>query len=131
MILQYHRDSSLVHKIQESNQVFFFGFLWLHPKHMEIPRLGVQLELQLPAYTTDTATPDLSCVCDPHHNSQQCWILNPLSKARDQTHNIMVPSQIHFRYATMGIPIESYTNKIAVIFASTGFQSIQENMLDS
>ena len=27
---------------------------------MELPRLGVKLELQLPAYTTATATPDLT-----------------------------------------------------------------------
>ena len=31
---------------------------------MEVPRLGDELELQLPAYTTATATPDPSCVCD-------------------------------------------------------------------
>ena len=31
---------------------------------MEIPRLGVELELQLPAYTTATATGDPSFVCD-------------------------------------------------------------------
>ena len=42
---------------------------------MEVPRLGVELELQLLAYTTATATPDLSQVCDLHHNSQQCPIL--------------------------------------------------------
>ena len=29
-----------------------------------------------------------------HHSSQQCRILNPLSKARHQTQNLMVPSQI-------------------------------------
>ena len=48
---------------------------------MEVPRLGVELELQLLAYTTATATatPDLSCLCDLHHSSQQCQILNPLS----------------------------------------------------
>jgi len=34
---------------------------------MEIPRLGVQLELQLPAYTTATATQDPSHVWDLHH----------------------------------------------------------------
>ena len=40
---------------------------------MEVPRLGVELGLQLPAYTTATATAmwDLSCVCNPHHSSQQ------------------------------------------------------------
>ena len=31
---------------------------------MEVPGLGVGSELQLPAYTTATATPDLSCICD-------------------------------------------------------------------
>ena len=42
---------------------------------MEVPRLGVELELQLPAYTT--ATPDPSCICDLHYSSWQHWILNP------------------------------------------------------
>ena len=32
-----------------------------------------------------TMMQDLSHICDLHHNSQQCQILNPLSKARDQT----------------------------------------------
>ena len=36
----------------------FFFFLALHPRHMEVPRLGVQSELQLPAYATATAMPD-------------------------------------------------------------------------
>ena len=31
---------------------------------MEVPRLGVESELQLPAYTTATATQDLSRACD-------------------------------------------------------------------
>ena len=65
---------------------FFLVFLGLHPRHMEVPRLGVQSELQLPAYTTATATPDLSRVCDLHHSSWQCRILNPLNEARDRTH---------------------------------------------
>ena len=79
----------------------FFGggllsFLGLHPRHMEVPRLGVQLELQLPAYTTATTPPDPSCIFDLHHSSQQRRILNPLSEARDQTHNLVVPSWICF-----------------------------------
>ena len=52
---------------------------------MEVPKLGVQLELQLPAYTTATATPDLSRVYDLHHSSQQHRVLSPLSEARDRT----------------------------------------------
>ena len=52
---------------------------------MEVPGLGVKSELQLPAYTTATAAQDPSPICDLHHSSQQPWILNPLSEARDQT----------------------------------------------
>ena len=56
-------------------------FLGPHPQYMEVPSLGVQSELQLPAYTTATATPDLSRVYNLHHSSQQRWILNSLSEA--------------------------------------------------
>ena len=34
---------------------------------MEVPRLGVESEMQLPAYTTATETLDLSRICDLHH----------------------------------------------------------------
>ena len=64
---------------------------------MEVPRLGVESELQLPSYTTATATQDPSRVCDLHHSSGQCRILNPLSEARDGTLNLIVTSRIHFR----------------------------------
>ena len=64
---------------------------------MEVPRLGVELELQLLACATATATQDLSQVCDLHHSSWQHQILNPLSKARDQTHILMDTSWICFR----------------------------------
>ena len=33
-------------------------------------------------------------ICDLHHSSQQRWILNPLSEARDQTRILMDPSQV-------------------------------------
>ena len=49
---------------------------------MEVPRLGVELELQLLVYATATAMWDPS-LCNLHHSSQQCQILNPLSEARD------------------------------------------------
>ena len=53
-----------------------FGlFLWLHPKHMEVPRLGVESELQLPACDIATATQDPSFVCNLHHSSRQRRIL--------------------------------------------------------
>ena len=61
---------------------FFVSFLGPHPWHMEVPRLGVQAELQ-------------------PQQPQQHRILNPLREARDRTRNLMVPSQIRFRCAMM------------------------------
>ena len=81
---------------------WFVCFLGLHLQHRKVPRLGVKSELQLPAYTTATATQDPSCICDLHHSSQQYGIPEPLSEARDQTHILMVTSQIHFSCATTG-----------------------------
>ena len=75
---------------------FFFVFLGPHLWHMEVPRLGVESELQLPAYTTAPAPQDLSRVCDLHHNSQQPQIPNPLREARDQTRILMDTSQVHY-----------------------------------
>ena len=71
---------------------------------MEVPRLGVELELQLLAYAAATAMQHLRSVCDIHHSLWEHQILNPVSKARDQTFNLMVPSWICFHCATMGIP---------------------------
>ena len=56
---------------------------------MEVPRPEVKSELQLPAYTTATSMQDPSCMCNLHHSSWQCQILNPLSEAKDQTHILM------------------------------------------
>ena len=41
-----------------------FVFLGLHPQHMEVPRLGVEMELQPMAYAIATAIRHLSNVCD-------------------------------------------------------------------
>ena len=55
-------------------------------------------------YTTVTAMPDPSHVCDLHHSPRQHQILNPLSEARDQTRNLMIPSRIRFCCAMTGTP---------------------------
>ena len=86
---------------------FFFSFYFLgpHPEHMEVPRLGVESELQLSAYARATATPDPSLIFDLHHSSQQRQVLNPLIEARDRTQNLMVPNQIGFHCTTTGTPL--------------------------
>ena len=73
---------------------------------MELPRVRVESELQLLAYTT--ATQDPSHVCDLNHSSEYLRIFNPLSNARDRTRNLMVTSWIRFCCATMGTPTKYF-----------------------
>ena len=60
------------------------------------------IRARLRAYATTTAMWDPSHLCNLHHSSQQCWIPDPLSKARDWTHILMGTSWIHFHWATVG-----------------------------
>ena len=66
---------------------------------MEVPRLGVESELELPAYTTVTGTWDLSCLYDLHNSSPQHQILKQVIKARDRTCIFMDTSGISFHHA--------------------------------
>ena len=84
--------------------LYFFVFLGPHRWHMEVPRLGVELELQLPAYTTAAAMLDPNHICDLHHRSWQSWILNPLSEARNQTCILMDTSQVRYHWAQWELP---------------------------
>ena len=61
---------------------------------MEVPRLGVKLELELEP-TTDKATWDPSSVCDLHLSSWQHWIPNPLNEAKEPA-----SSRIPVRFVT-------------------------------
>ena len=81
---------------------FFFFFLGLHPWHLEVPRLRVETELQLLAYTTATAMPDPCRVCSLHHSLWQFCILYPLREARDQTCLLMDTSCIYYQWAING-----------------------------
>ena len=55
--------------------LFFISFLYLAfggraaPRHVEVPRLGVQSELQLLGYTTAIATQNPSHIYDLYHSS--------------------------------------------------------------
>ena len=86
--------------------LFVFFFWGPHLRHMEIPRLGVELELQLLAFSTLTVMLGLSWVCRLYHSSWQCWILNPLSKGRNWTWILMDTSQVCYYWATMGTAVQ-------------------------
>ena len=66
-------DRSLVYPLRkniETNFIFIFFFFFLQPHLLqEVPRLGVEPEQQLPAYTTAIATWDPSHICNLHHSS--------------------------------------------------------------
>ena len=71
---------------------FFPGVLGPHPRHTEVPRLGIKLELHLPAYITATAS---SRICKLHHSSRKLWIFNSRSEARGWTRVLMGTTRIH------------------------------------
>ena len=105
----------LLYKSRESFYIFFFSvltfffFFFFFLLFRAAPTacigfqgLGLKSELQLLAYTTATATWDMSHICSLHHSSRQHRIPNPLSRARDRIRNLMVPCQICFRCTTSG-----------------------------
>ena len=76
------------HVYTDTHKIHIY-FLWPYLQHMEVSGLGVESELQLPAYTIATATSDPSHACNLCCSSWHCWILGPLSEARDWTHILM------------------------------------------
>ena len=83
---------------------FFFFFSGPHLVHVEVPKLGVTLELLLLAYTMVTATTDPSHICNLCLRLRQHWIINMTSKARDWTLTLMDTIWICFRCAMTGTP---------------------------
>ena len=67
----------------------FFLFLFWAAQHMKVPRLGVESERQLPAYTAATATQDPSYIFDQCCSLLWRQILSPLSEAWDGTRILM------------------------------------------
>ena len=51
---------------------------------------------------------DPSPVYDLHRSSPQCWILNPLSKARDQTCDMWLPVGFVNHWAMRGTPLSIF-----------------------
>ena len=68
---------------KKKNSLLILLFFRAVPMAYGVPRLGVELELQLLAYATATATQGPSYIRDLHHSSRQCRVLNQLSEGRD------------------------------------------------
>ena len=100
----YHNIINQLYFKNKALIFFFFFFLGPHPQHMEVPRLGVELELQPLAYTTTTATPYPSHICKLCCSLQQHQIFNPVSEARDCTHIFMNTSCILNSLSHNGTP---------------------------
>ena len=66
LVIMFNRFKSGITGAEGGYGIFFFFFCLLS---LDIPRLRVGLELQLPTYTTATATQDLTHVCDLHRSS--------------------------------------------------------------
>ena len=67
-----HKVTVLAWVYKHSFSVCFFKAT---PEPHESSQAGTESELQLPVYTTATATPDPSHICDLHHSLRQRWIL--------------------------------------------------------
>ena len=68
-----------------------------HLRLMEVPRLRVELGLQLLVYTAATEMQDPSHVCNLHQRSSwQHQILKPQSYARDGACILMDTAQVHY-----------------------------------
>ena len=66
-------DPQLVESVASSKLIlgffFFLPLLGPHPQHIEVPRLGIEWELELPTYTRSKPhlrpTPQLTAMPDP------------------------------------------------------------------
>ena len=72
------------------------------------------------AYTTATATRDLSCVCDLQHSSRKHWIPNPLSKARDWTRILMDTSHDSFPLCHNGNSLKFFKEDDIILYSIKG-----------
>ena len=98
-----HRTHFPKHKIQHF-PLYSYSITWLYPSNRSNSflfflnlfmatsaafgsfRVRDWISAAAETYTIAIATPDLSHICNPCHSLSQCWILNPLSEARDQIH---------------------------------------------
>ena len=81
---------------------------------MGVPGLGVESELWLLAYTTSTATGDLSPICDLCHSLRYCWILNPWARPGIKPTSPWILIRFLICWATRGTPPIPPTSEMLV-----------------
>ena len=67
-------------------------------------------------------TPDLSHIYDLHNSSQQQWILNPISKARDRTRILLDTGRVNYHWAMMGTPAVRFLTNCATAGTTLRYQ---------
>ena len=72
---------------------FFRAVLWAYAGSQAGGQIGA---IAVGLCHSHTAMLDLSCVRNLHRSSRQCWISNPLSKARDRTCILMDNSWVRY-----------------------------------
>jgi len=61
--IEVNKTVGTIGKAKTAENIFFLVFcLGPHPQHIKVPGLGVESELQLPAYTTHSNTGDQLCL---------------------------------------------------------------------
>ena len=94
--------------MMDQNWVFIFFFLFLAFFSATFTAYGSsQARGRIRAVAAGHSHSNARCearICDLHHSSQQCWILNPLRETRDWTCILMSTTRIRLHWAMMGTP---------------------------
>ena len=96
-IIEMGLYSCVISSLVWTHQVYLLEFFFLFLFRVTLVACGssqAEVKSNLPAQATATAKWDSSHICDLEHSSWQHWILNPLSKVREQTHILMDSSQV-------------------------------------
>ena len=87
---------------------FLFSFFRATPMVYGSSQSMGQIGAAAASLATATAMPNPSHVCELHHSSQQCQILNQLRRARDKTCILMDPSWVHTTEPQLKQPIPHF-----------------------
>ena len=115
MIQQHHTHSSFFPHLQLLLQhwetwlsLFYFTFFRAQVQHIEVPRLGVELELQLLAYPTATAMWDPSLISNLHHSLWNAGSLTHWARPGIKPASSWRLSQVRYCWGTTGTPHYSW-----------------------